>query len=123
MLTNHYRLALQRRLTQTRLDKQPRSNKCGRFVVHQLSLCWVNQGDAFEFSEEKRMTIAHGLRHAYAGELPATKIALVGVLDNPLFIADQCTRTGGWCLGQLHSAILVRALDAQRALDKLDEHK
>ena len=61
------------------------------------------------------MSITHGFRHTDAGELPATKIALVGVLDDPLFIADQCTGTGGWGLGQLHGAILVRALGAQQS--------
>ncbi|MNO72038.1 hypothetical protein D3C76_629710 [compost metagenome] len=48
------------------------------------------------------MSITHGFRHSNAGQLPATKIALISVLDDPLFIADQRTRAGGWGLGQLH---------------------
>ncbi|MCY1294430.1 hypothetical protein D9M70_437230 [compost metagenome] len=52
------------------------------------------------------MTVAHGFRHTDTGELPAAEIALVGVLDDPLFIADQRTGAGGWGLGQLHAAPL-----------------
>ena len=48
------------------------------------------------------MSISHGFRHADAGELPAAEVTLVGVLDDPFFVSDHCTRTGRWSLGQLH---------------------
>ncbi|MNF06439.1 hypothetical protein D3C80_2063900 [compost metagenome] len=38
---------------------------------------------------------AHRFRHTYTGELPAAKIALVCIPDDPLFIANQCTDTEG----------------------------
>src|SRR5690606_21747106 len=86
--------------------KQARIRDGGRLVVDQLGLGRLDQGDFFQLGEEQRMPVAHGIRHTDAGELPAAEVALVGVLDNPLFIADQRVGTGGWGVGQLHSATL-----------------
>ena len=52
------------------------------------------------------MTIAHGFRHTNAGELPATKIALICILDDPLLVTNNRASAGGWGLGKLHVASL-----------------
>ena len=47
----------------------------------------------------------HGLRDADAAELPAAQLADIGVLDNPLLVADQRSRAGRGGLLQLHASL------------------
>jgi hypothetical protein len=101
-MTEHHRLLLQRGLTQPRLDEEPGGDECRRVVVDQLGLRRIDQGDVFELTEEQRLAIAHGFRHADAGKLPAPETALVGILDDPFLIANQGSGTGSRGLGQVH---------------------
>lgn len=46
--------------------------------------------------------VADGLGDADAAELPAAKLADIGVLDNPLLVADQGSRAWRGGLLELH---------------------
>jgi hypothetical protein len=101
-MTQHHRLLLQRGLTQPRLDEEPGGDEGGRVVVDQLGLRRIDQGDVFELAEKQRLTIAHGFRHADAGQLPAPETTLVGIPDDPFLIANEGAGTGSRGLGQVH---------------------